>query len=199
MRLICCRMALVALAAIAMTPKSHASVVVILQEVGPDVVAIGNGTLDLTDLTFFVGPTNVPAQMTPSSHIIHLGAGFTDYYNGAFAGPGSFGTGSTEFASSSSGPHIGYEGLLTAPAGYISGVPIVNAESLWSNQSFTTLGVDLGTYVWSWGSGLHADSFELDVVPTATPEPSTGLLLFAALTIGLGARRKFAAKLGYPS
>jgi MYXO-CTERM domain-containing protein len=53
--------------------------------------------------------------------------------------------------------------------------------STYDNANFATLGATFRTYVWTWGTGAHADSFTLNITATAVLEPS-GL---AQLGVGL--------------
>jgi hypothetical protein len=55
-------------------------------------------------------------------------------------------------------------------------------EVTFANSDFTSLGLTLGTYVWSWGAGAHADTFTVQI---GVPEPSTWALLLAGFG-GLG-------------
>jgi hypothetical protein len=44
----------------------------------------------------------------------------------------------------------------------------------YDNQTFSSLGVTPGTYVWTWGSGPDADSFTLNIGTVAVPAPLIG-------------------------
>ena len=51
--------------------------------------------------------------------------------------------------------------------------------------AFASLGMRPGEYVWSWGSGAHADAFTVDVggiFASPVPEPST----WAMMLVGFG-------------
>jgi hypothetical protein len=49
-----------------------------------------------------------------------------------------------------------------------------------------------GTYVYTWGTGAHADSFTVQIGPTAAPEPASLTLLGigVASLAGYGWRRR---------
>jgi hypothetical protein len=61
--------------------------------------------------------------------------------------------------------------------------------STYAGQTFASLGMDSGSYTWSWGSGNTADSLMLNVISSSVPEPSTGFLAALGL-IGLASRRR---------
>ena len=77
--------------------------------------------------------------------------------------------------------------------GYGSRNPLQDT-STYLNQTFSSLGVTPGTYVWTWGTGAHADSFTLQIGPAATaaPEPATltQLATGALGLLGYGWRRR---------
>jgi len=68
--------------------------------------------------------------------------------------------------------------------GYVSGNPLSDT-STYNNATFASLGVTPGTYVWTWGTGTHADSFTLQIGPAAVPEPASLTVLALGLA-GLG-------------
>jgi hypothetical protein len=102
----------------------------------------------------------------------------TDSYSG-FIGPWSFGSRLFTFPSSGSGDIVGIDragNVIYVPAGYASDGALFDT-STYAGQSFSSLGVTPGSYVWTWGSGAHADSFTLDIVAGTVPEPSSLPLL----------------------
>ena len=48
-----------------------------------------------------------------------------------------------------------------------------------AGQTFASIGLSPGTYAWTWGSGIDADSFTVEIGP-AVPEPAS------ALSVGIG-------------
>jgi hypothetical protein len=81
--------------------------------------------------------------------------------------------------------------ILSLSLDYVSGNPLSDS-STYDNQTFSSLGVTPGTYVWTWGSGATADSFALDIEAAAVPEPSSllvGVMLAALLIVRMIGRR----------
>jgi hypothetical protein len=177
-------------------PPAQADYNVTLLEQNGNVVATGSGTIDLTDLTLFSsGVLGNKAGVYPILGIVAIGpssATGADEYQG-FTGPSSLGGGGQTFASSGSGDFIDIgAGFLDVPVGYVSGHSLSDT-STYDNKTFAKLGVTPGTYVWTWGTGTHADSFTLQVGPaTATPEPASLTLLGigAVGLLGYGWRRR---------
>ena len=178
-------------------PTAQAAYVVTLTQEGPNVVAIGGGTINTTDLVFYYDPSDtarITARVTPYLASIFTGQFLPaeDVYKAVLAGPASFGSGATTGASSSSGSPVGifnFPNLLVVPYEYVSGSPLMDTAT-YDNATFSSLGVTPGTYVWSWGSGLNADRFTLTVGAAAVSEPSTLDLMTLGL-LGAGvARRK---------
>jgi hypothetical protein len=113
--------------------------------------------------------------------------GSIDAY-GFVTGPTSFGASNViTFASSGSGDPVdivGENGILFVPNRYVSG-NMLSDTSTYSNSTFSSLGVTPGTYEWTWGSGAHADSYTLQIGPTATvPAPLIGRGLPVLLAVG---------------
>jgi VPDSG-CTERM motif len=168
---------------------TQAGYIVTLQEVGSNVVATGSGAIDLTDL--IDGSGNKVSYMDPFNGSILTGpATLTsiDEYRSVH-GPANFGTHpGTENADSGSGDLVGIVNafFLDVPSGYMSGNPL-SGSSTYDSATFGTLGVTPGTYVWTWGTGEHADSFTL-IASVPDSGSTLGLLLVSLLAL-VGASR----------
>jgi hypothetical protein len=164
---------------------AQAAYIVVLEEVGNDVVATGSGTLDLGGLTF-LATSAARGIITPNIGSIVPGPAILadlEIYGGV-TGPGNFGSGGSTLADSGSGAIVGIgSGGLTlfVPLGYDSGTFLSNS-STWLNETFSSLGAVPGTYIWTLGTGPNADSFTLIIA--AIPEPASAALLGVAL-VGL--------------
>ena len=183
-------LALVSLVGLGITQSARANFIAIINQVGNDVVMTGSGTIDLTGLSFYGNGSFNNAYIVPSQGALMLGnLGFVKAYVN-FSGPSSFGSGGFTNASGSSGDAVGLSGsgsnMLFVPSGYLSGNPLSDT-STYNNATFASLGITPGTYTWTWGTGIHADSFELQIVP----EPSTlALLGVTAIAATVACRRR---------
>lgn len=167
------------------TPPAHAAYIVTLTQAGSDVVATGSGTIDTAGLSFLV-PGGFPSAIAPSAGEILTGPTSTNLislYTGV-TGPASFGSGVGIDASSGSGDAVGVADgrFIELPEGYVSG-SVLTDSSTYDNQTFSSLGVTPGTYVYTFGSGATADSFTLQIGAAPVPEPASALLL--GLPLGL--------------
>jgi hypothetical protein len=162
-----------------------------------DIVALG--TLNLAAWSFgSVAPRfgEVNAQRSLIIGPANPGGNTTDQYINpvSFTGPSDFGPGTgTAFTIPDSGLGsvfglIFAEQRLFVPAGYQSG-DLLQGTSTYENETFASLGMEVGTYTWSWGAGDTADSFTLEV-GNPVPLPSAVLLLGGGLIGLLGLRRK---------
>jgi hypothetical protein len=150
-------------------PATRGYLVRLLQQNG-NVVAYGHGSLDLTGLTFVGSGVGFAALMQPSVGIIQTGptvSGLADYYTG-ISGPPGFGGGDLSNASSGSGDFVGIEptgrSQLIVPPGYQSRQDL-SSTSTWENQTFSSLGLTPGNYVWTWRTWNHKEYFVVDVGP----------------------------------
>jgi hypothetical protein len=160
---------------------AHADYTVTLTEEGPNVVANGSGTLDVTDLS---GPTTgvtKSADVQPNALAIDTGPTTStamDTYTG-ITGGGIFGQAIFVYtaASTGTGNEVGIYGVkqsLFVPHDYVSGHTLSD-QSTYDNATFASLNLNPGTYTWTWGSGADADSFTIQVGPAApVPGPTVG-------------------------
>jgi hypothetical protein len=75
------------------------------------------------------------------------------------------------------------------PLGYVSGTSL-SATSTYAGATLLSLGVTPGTYTWTWGTGVHADSFTLDIVAPAVPDSGSTVSLLGCALLGLAALRR---------
>jgi hypothetical protein len=198
--------AVLGLAALALllagTGGAQAGYMVTLLEQNGNVVATGSGKIDLTGLSFTANDVGF-AFVNPSIGSIGIGpanpigtAPPTDIYSG-ISGPSNFGSGGNQIASSGNGNPVEIEPSLgggrEVASDYVSDSNSLSNTSTYNGQTFASLGVTPGTYVWEWGA--EADqSFTLQIGPAATaaPEPASLTLLgIGALgLLGYGWRRR---------
>ena len=169
--------------------NAEATFTVNVDEVGPNVVATGSGTIDLTGLNL-ISPAPASSIVVPSLGIIILGTspGTVDAYTGV-TGPSSFGSFVETLSTSSTGDLVGIAGIageLAVPTGYVSGSALSDTAT-WDNATFASLGLTPGIYTWSWGPAVGDDTFVVDI--EAVPEPPMVAVLMAGL-LGLGLLRR---------
>ena len=160
------------------TQSARANFVATIDQVGPNVVVTGSGTIDLTGLSFLFGGTATPS-ISPNTGSLSVGPSASADAYSAISGPASFGTGAFTSADGGSGDVVGVQGLLLlVPQGYVSGNPL-SGSATYDNATFASLGITPGTYTWTWGTGV--DSFTLQIGPAGVPDAGStlGLLLVA--------------------
>src|SRR5262249_8749074 len=165
--------------------QARAGLTFTLQEVGPDVVMTGSGTVNtagFNNLSTWIAAANLIPQ---SAQFIVGGPGVqsgTSY--SPISGPSTIGTSLGVDATSGTGDGFGLGGqaeLLFLPDNYVSGSQL-SGTATYAGQTLVSLGVTPEkTYTWTWGSGANADSAVLQVGPTAVPGPSSLVLLVAGL------------------
>ncbi len=151
---------------------SQAAYTVNIIQNGPDVVATGSGSLDVTALTINGnGPASPSIRGNIASVLLGpIGATY-ETYTGAVTGPTSFGPGTGTAASSGTGSMVGVIGnldIVTVPLGYVSGTNLGTSSATWNGATLAGLGLTPGSYTWTWGTGPAADSFT--VVISAAPQ-----------------------------
>ena len=168
-----------ALFALLFCSPAYAAFTLTITQSGGNVVTSGSGSFNLIALT--LGQAGVPQPgITPDYGTIYVGSVSRDQPYSGITGPTSFGTGGYSGAGVMSGSYTGVEGIssqLWVPIGYASGNAL-SGTATYQNTSFATLGINPGSYVYTWGTGANADSFTINA---GVPEPSTWALL------GLGA------------
>ena len=176
-----------AVALLACSANVQAAYTATLSQVGPNVVATGSGSLNLTALAFF---SNVlaPAVITGNTAVLGTGPAVptaVTSYTG-IAGSTNFGPGIQTLASSGFGDVVAVAGNSTAigvPQGYVSGAAL-NSGATWNGTTFAALGITPGTYVWTWGAGPTADSFTLQIAQPSADLQITQVASSAAVTVG---------------
>jgi hypothetical protein len=166
-----------------------------LEQMGANVVANGSGAINLTGLTFAFESLNATNGVFASQGAIAIGpSGFNDadVYTG-FTGPTNFGPGLTNFDSvPGSGDFVGIEGflgILAVPHNYSSNTNLAGSLTF-TNETFQSLGVTPGTYVWSWGAGGANQNFTLIIGPTGVPDAGSTVSLLGCALLGLAALRR---------
>jgi hypothetical protein len=183
-----------------------ASLIIDIQQVGSDVDLTMSGSINTAALT---GPGGTSSQTAPYIYPSYstLGTGTAgaqvSLYTGSFSGPSSWGTGSWTYPTTTSGDAVFWGGVsapgkMWLPLGYATGSSL-SASMTWSGQTLATLGLTIGTYTETWGTGPTADSLTVNVSPAASvPEPSTAILaaIWAVSGIGCGLVRRRRAQRG---
>jgi hypothetical protein len=169
------------------SPSAEATFTVTFSEQGNNVVAIGTGSIDTADLTFnssggiaeFVAPQYPSVLLGPPNTFPPVNIFTVAQFNG----PGPIGSGGESFVSSGSGDEVGFApGLLVLPAGYQSGARLSD-EDVWANATFASLGLTVGSYFATFGSGAGEDSLQIYVGTTPVPEPGSGWLMGGGLAV----------------
>lgn len=171
---------------------TNAGLVINMTEVGSNVVANGNGTLDTTALTLSGAGGNHYGWVSPTAGALSLGASATgsfDAYNG-ITGPANFGSGGFTAANSGSGSIFElYSSFFVVAQGFVSNSSLSNTTT-WTNTSLASLGATPGTYTWTWGTpgAPNFDFVTLNI--TAAPEPSSVVLVGLSFMFALARRKR---------
>jgi hypothetical protein len=173
---------------------ARAGYVETLQQVGSNVVATGSGTINTTGLGS-PGFGGEQGYLSPSTPIAIVGGptGGTsadDLYAATITGPSNFGPSNDSPATTDSGDIVGIAGIgananVIVPQGYVSGDSL-SSTSTFAGETFSSLSVIPGTYVWSWGEGSTADTYTL---VASVPEPAS-LGMIGVVGFGMLARRR---------
>lgn len=166
---------------------AHSAIVLTVKQDGSDVVVIGSGSANTTDLpspTAYPDYTNVltdlqiyagPAAFTNDPNTpdvdVNLWSGIT--------GPNSFGDDPNvvETPFTGSGDLFGIvaddgsgQSLLVLPLNYQNGASL-NGISRFNGFTLAELGLSPGVFSWSWGTNQNADSLQIRIEPVPVPAP----------------------------
>ncbi|MBV9008288.1 MAG: hypothetical protein JO354_03845 [Verrucomicrobia bacterium] len=178
--------------------SAHAGYMITVEQNGPNVVASGSGSIDLTGLSLLFAAVDTSASITPSVATTELASGKADDYSTALRSmPASFGTGGTSFADSSSGPVAGTGTfrhgtllVIIVPAGYVSGAPLANSTAMYDNTTLRSLHARPGTYEWTWGTGPN-QNLTVQIGPPHVPDGGSTLLLLSIALATLTRRARW--------
>ncbi len=177
-----------ALSAAAALP-AQATVLIQFSEVGPDVVATLDGSLDLSGMRLYT-QLNANYGVRPPSATAVFG-GYLDLYTG-FSGPSSWGNGGTLLAGSHSGGSFAIVGapmpfqpeLIGVSRDYVFGTPLSGIMTF-ANQTIADMGLTRGRYVYT----LPSDQVVVQV--GMVPEPATWAMMIAGFGLtGVMLRRR---------
>jgi hypothetical protein len=164
-------------ALLAAAPAARAAYTVTFSQVGANVFASGGGTIDINGLTpesSGGGPSFVTAALADEG----TGSGSFDQYLSAVSGPSTFGPGGFNFTNTGTGDFVAILGTasrIEVTEGYVSGA-LLRDTATYTGQTFETLGLTPGVYVYDINSGANADTFTVKI-GGSIPESSTWAML----------------------
>ena len=162
----------------------HADLIVSFVEAGGNVISTVDGTVDTTDL-FNAGDVPETISIRPSLGTFFVGAQSGIAHEHFFvpasagrSGPNSFGPGGFTAADSGTGSFIGFTANsgnfnLYVPEQYTSG-SFISGSASYLNETFDSLGLTPGTYVWTAGNNT------ITATISAVPEPSFAVVAIAS-------------------
>jgi hypothetical protein len=164
----------------AITPRAAADAMLTVIQDGGNVMATESGSIDLAGLTLNATIVGAKPAITPSNAALMVGptGGFAAGVYTGITGPSSWGSGSPMLATFGAGDGACINGaasplgepFLCVPSTYSSGSPLLGT-AMFMGQTLSSLGLNPGTYNYTWGTGLTADS--LTVTVAAVPEPAS--------------------------
>ncbi|WP_309386936.1 PEP-CTERM sorting domain-containing protein [Cerasicoccus frondis] len=175
------------MASVLLCLNARAVIIANYSESDGDVIGVTTGSAILDDLSLEGTESYTPGIDPGLGYFLTGGSANMDVYTGLTTAP-TFGPGGGLEASYGTGPLVGvidlFYGLaLYLPVGYVSGAELESDSiAIFAGESFSSLGMTPGQYIWNWGEGDNADSLVLNI--GVVPEPSTYALIISAL-VGL--------------
>lgn len=161
------------------TTPAHAVYNIVMTESGGNVVATSSGSINTAGVTTSANAawcSGGLGSINPSYPTVCIGTGASGSAFSASIAPPNVGTGVGATATSGSGQPVFLAGsTIYLPPGYTSGAAL-SSTTTWAGKTLATLGVTVGTYTWSFGTGANADSIVLSVgttPPAPAPTPAT--------------------------
>ena len=160
---------------------ARAAIIARIEENGDGVLGSYSGSINLVGLQLYSSnPVPSFGYQNVQANYGRFGiGGSTSFlrYQGLL-GPQAIGLASLQYIPTSiTGDFAGVWGNIGhiwVPVGYISGSPISGTSS-WSGRTLASLGLSVGEYAWTWGSGSSSDKFTLLIVPEPSTVPLVGL------------------------
>ena len=177
-----------AVSLLTVTSAARAAVVIDINQIGANVVAVGSGTINVSGASGFstfgsvIDATNADITFITGN----FSANFEHY---SVTGPSNFGSG-FGFAPSAASGDLGLQGAngsFFVPVGYVVGAPLSGTDTF-NNATFSSLGLTQGTYVYTVSGG---DTVTVQIGVTAVPEPSTwAMMILGFCGVGFMAYRR---------
>ena len=163
--------------------SASAGLIVNITEESGSVVATASGTLDLFDLSSW-GPSSRSPQLYASSSYISLGVAGDETRYFPISGPSTaWGTDGGVNATTASGDRfaiLGMMGYFATSTSYVSGSELYSTATF-NDYTLGDLGLTQATYIYTFGSGDHADSITVNVIP----EPASAMMLVFGAGVGM--------------
>lgn len=125
------------------------------------------------------------ASIPGSIVILGSGSSYGTFFFSSVSGPSLFGSGPTSLVASTSDTgaifgflYINGAAAVVVPSGHTLGTTLGAASSTFAGQTFASLGITPGTYVWTVGTNPNTDTITLNV---GVPEHAS--LLVPAMAI----------------
>jgi len=181
-------------ASLVIPAAARADLTIDITQSGGNVVATATGTIDVSSLRFD-GNESIGVFMDPGAawFITSPESVPTMSVYSAITGPTSWGSGTAVNPTTAIGDTFGFYGAV----GYFylpygaGTVESISSTDTWMGATFTSLGLDPGTYKYTWGSGTPGESITVQIGPTASAVPEPATIWFAAIgaaAFGLHAR-----------